>query len=88
GSSFKVFALVAALEQGIPLSKVYSSAPYDAPGGLTVENSDGESCGSCNLATAMKMSLNTVYYRLMMDLDGQAKAVAAAAHKAGVAQSF
>ncbi|GAA3706504.1 transglycosylase domain-containing protein [Gordonia hankookensis] len=88
GSSFKVFALVAALEQGIPLSKVYSSAPYDAPGGLTVENSDGESCGSCNLATAMKMSLNTVYYRLMMDLDGQAKAVASAAHKAGVAQSF
>lgn len=88
GSSFKVFALVAALEQDIPLSKVYSSSPYDGPGGLTVENSDGESCGSCNLATAMKMSLNTVYYRLMMDLDGQAKAVAEAAHKAGVAESF
>ncbi|AZG46701.1 transglycosylase domain-containing protein [Gordonia insulae] len=88
GSSFKVFALVAALEQDIPLSKVYSSAPYDGPGGLTVENSDGESCGSCNLATAMKMSLNTVYYRLMMDLNGQAKAVADAAHKAGVAESF
>ncbi|MED5803751.1 transglycosylase domain-containing protein [Gordonia sp. Z-3] len=88
GSSFKVFALVAALEQDIPLSKTYSSAPYSAPGGLTVENSDGESCGSCNLATAMKMSLNTVYYRLMMDLDGQARAVADAAHKAGVAESF
>ncbi|MDY6808212.1 MAG: transglycosylase domain-containing protein [Actinomycetota bacterium] len=88
GSSFKVFALVAALEQDIPLSKTYSSAPYSAPGGLTVENSDGESCGSCNLATAMKMSLNTVYYRLMMDLDGQAQAVADAAHQAGVAESF
>ncbi|MFW0797137.1 transglycosylase domain-containing protein [Gordonia sp. CPCC 205515] len=88
GSSFKVFALVAALEQDIPLSKVYSSAPYDAPGNVTIENSDGESCGSCNLATAMKMSLNTVYYRLMMDLNGQAKAVADAAHRAGVAQSF
>ncbi|MEE4023823.1 transglycosylase domain-containing protein [Gordonia sp. PKS22-38] len=88
GSSFKVFALVAALEQDIPLSQVYSSAPYSAPGGLTVENSEGMSCGSCNLATAMKMSLNTVYYRLMMDLDGQAQAVADAAHKAGVAESF
>ena len=51
-------------------------------------NSDGESCGSCNLATAMKMSLNTVYYRLMMDLNGQAQAVADAAHRAGVAESF
>ena len=88
GSSFKVFALVAALEQDIPLSKTYSSAPFQASGGLTVENSDGESCGTCNLATAMKMSLNTVYYRLMMDLNGQARAVADAAHTAGVAESF
>ncbi|MCM3897635.1 penicillin-binding protein [Gordonia sputi] len=88
GSSFKVFALIAALQQGIPLSKVYSSAPYQTSTGLTVENSDGESCGSCNLATAMKMSLNTVYYRLMMDLNGQARAVADAAHTAGVAESF
>ncbi|GAA1483050.1 transglycosylase domain-containing protein [Gordonia sinesedis] len=88
GSSFKVFALVAALQQNIPLSQVYSSAPYEASNGLVVENSEGESCGSCNLATAMKMSLNTVYYRLMMDLDGQAQAVADAAHAAGVAESF
>ncbi len=87
GSSFKVFALVAALEQGIPLSRVYSSAPFKATG-VTVTNSDGESCGSCNLATAMKMSLNTVYYRLMMDLNNGARDVAAAAHKAGVAESF
>ncbi|WP_082777853.1 transglycosylase domain-containing protein [Tsukamurella pseudospumae] len=87
GSSFKVFALVAGLEQGIGLSKVYSSSPFKAQG-VTVTNSDGESCGSCNLATAMKMSLNTVFYRLMMDLNGQAQAVADAAHKAGVAESF
>ncbi|QKT08701.1 penicillin-binding protein [Gordonia sp. X0973] len=88
GSSFKVFALIAALQQDIPLSKIYSSSPYEGTGGLKVTNSDGESCGSCNLATAMKMSLNTVYYRLMMDLNGQAQAVADAAHKAGVAESF
>lgn len=88
GSAFKVFALIAALEQGVPLSKVYSSAPFQAPGGTTITNSDGESCGSCNLATALKMSLNTVYYRLMMDLQGQAQAVADAAHAAGIAESF
>ncbi|GAA1003718.1 hypothetical protein GCM10009551_078910 [Nocardiopsis tropica] len=87
GSSFKVFALVAGLEQGIPLSRVYSSAPLKTTG-VTVTNSEGESCGSCNLATAMKMSLNTVYYRLMMDLRNQAQDVADAAHKAGIAESF
>ncbi|MGB3698757.1 MAG: transglycosylase domain-containing protein [Gordonia sp. (in: high G+C Gram-positive bacteria)] len=88
GSIFKVFALVAALEQDIPLSQRYSSAPYQAPGGLVVENSDGESCGTCNLATALKMSLNTVFYRLMMDLNGQADAVADTAHRLGIAESF
>ncbi len=90
GSSFKVFALVAALEQGIPLSRVYSSAPLKIYG-VTINNSEGASCGSCNLATAMKMSLNTVFYRLMVDPDGLrngAQDVADAAHKAGVAESF
>ncbi|MFM9378858.1 transglycosylase domain-containing protein [Gordonia sp. VNK21] len=88
GSVFKVFALVAALEQDIPLSKTYSSDPYTNAQGLVVENSEGESCGTCNLATAMKMSLNTVYYRLMMDLKHGADDVADAAHRAGVAESF
>ncbi|MGO3325570.1 transglycosylase domain-containing protein [Gordonia sp. (in: high G+C Gram-positive bacteria)] len=88
GSVFKVFALVAALEQDIPLSQQYSSAPYEGPNGLTINNSDGESCGTCNLATALKMSLNTVYYRLMMDLKGGAQAVADTAHSLGIAESF
>ncbi|WP_132992575.1 transglycosylase domain-containing protein [Gordonia zhaorongruii] len=87
GSVFKVFALVAGLEQDIPLSKTYSSAPYQH-GKVTIENSEGESCGTCNLATALKMSLNTVYYRLMMDLKGGAQAVADAAHQLGIAESF
>ncbi|WP_051198352.1 transglycosylase domain-containing protein [Gordonia shandongensis] len=88
GSVFKVFALVAALEQDIPLSSRYSSSPFEATGGITVENSDGESCGTCNLATALKMSLNTVYYRLMMDLNGKADTVADTAHRLGIAESF
>src|SRR5699024_11377994 len=32
GSTFKVMALAAALQQGIPLSQNYSSAPYDLHG--------------------------------------------------------
>ncbi|PXW35974.1 UNVERIFIED_CONTAM: peptidoglycan glycosyltransferase [Williamsia faeni] len=86
GSSFKVFAMVAALEQGIPLSKTYNSAPFENAG-ITITNSDGESCGTCNLATAMKMSLNTVFYRLMMDLNGGPNAVADAAHQAGIPET-
>ena len=88
GSVFKVFALVAALEQDIPLSKQYSSDPYRAKGGLLVTNSDDESCGTCNLATALKMSLNTVYYRLMMDLDHQADDVKDAAQRLGISKTY
>ncbi|MFZ2510784.1 MAG: transglycosylase domain-containing protein, partial [Gordonia sp. (in: high G+C Gram-positive bacteria)] len=88
GSVFKTFALIAALEQDIPLSQRYSSDPYRTSSGLLVENSDGESCGTCNLATAMKMSLNTVYYRLMMDLKNGADDVVKAAHAAGISETL
>ncbi|GAA4758007.1 transglycosylase domain-containing protein [Gordonia alkaliphila] len=88
GSVFKVFALIAALEQDIPLSQRYSSAPYSTGTGLTVENSDGESCGTCNLATATKMSLNTVFYRLMMDLNNGADDIVDVAHRAGISKTL
>ncbi|AVL99101.1 penicillin-binding protein [Gordonia iterans] len=88
GSVFKTFALIAALEQDIPLSQRYDSSTYTTSSGLRVTNSDGESCGTCNLATAMKMSLNTVYYRLMMDLKNGADDVVSAAHRAGVAETL
>ncbi|GAA3949357.1 transglycosylase domain-containing protein [Gordonia caeni] len=88
GSVFKTFALIAALEQDIPLSQQYSSDTYTSSTGLVVENSEGESCGTCNLATAMKMSLNTVYYRLMMDLENGADDVVEAAHKAGISETL
>ncbi|MFT3660700.1 MAG: transglycosylase domain-containing protein [Gordonia sp. (in: high G+C Gram-positive bacteria)] len=89
GSVFKVFALVAALEQDIPLSQTYSSAPFKTPSGITVTNSDDESCGTCNLATAMKMSLNTVFYRLMMeDLKHGSDDVVSAAHRAGISETL
>ncbi|MEI6698802.1 MAG: transglycosylase domain-containing protein [Mycobacteriaceae bacterium] len=88
GSSFKVFALVAALEQGMGLGYQVDSAPLKVDDKLTINNSEGESCGTCNIAEALKRSLNTVYYRLMLKLKNGPVDVADAAHRAGVAESF
>ncbi|OBG31327.1 penicillin-binding protein [Mycobacterium sp. E3198] len=87
GSSFKVFALVAALQQGIGLGYQVDSSPLTVDG-IKITNVDGESCGTCNIAEALKLSLNTAYYRLMLKLKGGPQAVADAAHQAGVAKSF
>ena len=88
GSSFKVFALVAALEQGMGLGYQVDSSPLKINEKLTINNSEGESCGTCNIAEALKRSLNTVYYRLMLKLRNGPEDVADAAHRAGVAESF
>ena len=88
GSSFKVFALVAALEQGMGLGYQVDSSPLKINDKLTINNVDGAGCGTCNIAEALKQSLNTVYYRLMMKLRNGPEDVADAAHRAGVAESF
>ena len=87
GSSFKVFALIAALEQGIGLGTQVDSSPLTV-NGIKITNVDGESCGVCNIAEALKQSLNTSYYRLMLKLKHGADDVADAAHQAGIATSF
>ncbi|WP_077087091.1 transglycosylase domain-containing protein [Mycobacterium rhizamassiliense] len=87
GSSFKVFALVAALQQGIGLGYQVDSSPLTVDG-IKITNVDGENCGTCNIAQALKMSLNTAYYRLMLKLKNGPQAVADAAHQAGIASSF
>ena len=88
GSSFKVFALVAALEQGMGLGYQVDSSPLKVDEKLTINNSEGESCGTCSIAEALKRSLNTVYYRLMLKLKNGPADVADAAHRAGIAESF
>ncbi|HUL99384.1 MAG TPA: transglycosylase domain-containing protein, partial [Mycobacterium sp.] len=87
GSSFKVFALIAALQQGIGLGTQLDSSPLNV-NGVQISNVEGESCGTCNIAEALKRSLNTSYYRLMLKLKNGPSDVAAAAHEAGVAESF
>ncbi|WP_445167793.1 transglycosylase domain-containing protein [Mycolicibacterium sp. Dal123E01] len=87
GSSFKVFALVAALEQGIGLGYQVDSSPVNL-NGITITNVEGEGCGVCNVAEALKRSLNTSYYRLMLKLKNGPSDVADAAHSAGIAESI
>jgi membrane peptidoglycan carboxypeptidase len=87
GSSFKVFALIAALQQGIGLGTQVDSSPLDV-NGIKITNVEGESCGTCNIAEALKRSLNTSYYRVMLKLKNGPSDVAAAAHEAGIAKSF
>jgi membrane peptidoglycan carboxypeptidase len=87
GSSFKVFALVAALQQGMGLGYQIDSSPVEV-NGIKITNVEGEGCGVCNIAEALKRSLNTSYYRLMLKLKNGPQDVADAAHKAGVAESF
>jgi membrane peptidoglycan carboxypeptidase len=87
GSAFKVFALVAALEQGIGLGYPVDSSPLTVDG-IKISNAEGDSCGTCNVAEALKRSLNTSYYRLMLQLKHGPEDVAKAAHQAGIAESF
>jgi membrane peptidoglycan carboxypeptidase len=71
GSSFKAFTLVAALEEGIPLSSVWngdSPKVYDDGIGRAyqVNNYGGESWGNMSLLTATEKSTNTIYVPLGM----------------------
>jgi membrane peptidoglycan carboxypeptidase len=90
GSSFKAFALIAALEQGIPLSSVWngdSPKVYDDGIGrpYPVNNYGGESWGDLSLLTATEKSVNTIYVPLGMKA-GLEKVVDVA-RRAGIPES-
>ncbi|MFF1553369.1 transglycosylase domain-containing protein [Rhodococcus erythropolis] len=83
GSAFKVFGLVAALMEDIPLSARFDSSPLTI-NGVTIGNVGGESCGRCTIAEALKRSLNTSFYRLMLSMENGPQKIADAAHLAGI----
>ncbi|WP_345350938.1 transglycosylase domain-containing protein [Rhodococcus olei] len=87
GSSFKVFGLASALNEGIPLSKMYDSGPLTV-GGTTITNVEGESCGTCTIAEALKRSLNTSFYRQMMAIENGPEKIADIAHEAGIPEQI
>ena len=80
GSSFKVFYLVSALEQGIPASTSFDTASPTTvtapacPAGYSVHNAEPASPGRIALAQATAESVNTYYAQLMVRV-GTANAI-------------
>ena len=88
GSTFKVFGLAENLQLGKPLSTMYSSAPLDVHG-IKITNAEGETCGVCTIAEALKRSLNTSFYRMELDMGPTGpQQIADMAHKLGIPESI
>ncbi|WP_435828916.1 transglycosylase domain-containing protein [Nocardia beijingensis] len=83
GSSFKVVGLAANLEQGVPLSQLYDSSPLTV-NGIKISNVEGEQCGMCTIAEALKRSLNTSFYRMELDMQNGPRKIADMAYKLGM----
>ncbi len=101
GSSFKTFALIAALEQGIDPATPYFSGPkshqVQHENGRfetwEVENFDGENRGQISLEQALWHSDNSVFADLVMNTDGRGltggpAAVVDVAKRLGVSADF
>ncbi|MFR9750391.1 transglycosylase domain-containing protein [Nocardia sp. 004] len=87
GSSFKVIGLAANLEQGIPLSQMYDSSPMTV-NGIKITNVEGEQCGTCTIAEALKRSLNTSFYRMQLDMQNGPQKIADMGHKLGIPETI
>jgi membrane peptidoglycan carboxypeptidase len=90
GSSFKVFTLVAALEEGIPLTSLWNGdSPKVFDDGIgrpyVVNNYGSENWGNMSLLTATEKSVNTIYVPLGMKV-GLEKVVDVA-RRAGIPES-
>ncbi len=68
GSTFKPFTLLAALDNGIPLTKTYSGRSPQTFGDWAVTNFGNVSYGRMDLVAATAQSVNTVYAQLNLDV--------------------
>jgi membrane peptidoglycan carboxypeptidase len=91
GSSFKPYALAAALGQGISLRDYFDgNSPLTLPDGSTVENEgsgSGTSYGSVNLVTATEDSINTAYVDMTLHMHDGPQAIVNSAVAAGIPRS-
>ena len=86
GSAFKPFVWLAALEAGARPDDLVLDAPISV-GGWSPRNFDGRFRGPVTLTDALADSLNTASVRLMQRAGGPA-AVAAVAHRLGIADAL
>jgi membrane peptidoglycan carboxypeptidase len=84
GSSFKPYALTAALREGWTLGDKLNGNTTVTPGGSKVTNAGGRNYGAVTLLQATTHSINTAFYDLVSRLDGGPEAVVQAANDAGV----
>ena len=85
GSSFKPYTLIAALKDGIGLNSTYHGPSSIEVNGSTINNSEGESCGTCTLLQALAESINTIFVPVAQQV-GPEKVVQAA-EDAGIPKS-
>ena len=73
GSSFKTFALLTALDEGVDPDNTFinSSSPAVVGDNWEVSNSEGKGSGSMSITAATTSSVNTVYARLVHGLGAQ-----------------
>lgn len=90
GSTFKAFAVVAALENGYSLqTRLNGNAPFKI-GDATIENqgdAGGKSYGFINLERATQFSVNTAFVDLTDQMEDGERKVLTAAREAGIPQS-
>lgn len=82
GSTFKPFTLIAALENGIPLTKTYPGYSPQEFGDWKVNNFGFQDFGNIDLVRATEQSVNTVYAQVNLEI-GPEK-TAEVAQRAGV----
>ncbi|WP_433470877.1 transglycosylase domain-containing protein [Saccharomonospora azurea] len=84
GSSFKPFDLVALLKKGKGLGETYDGSATRMFGDRPVSNANGDDCGkTCTVEEAMKRSINTVFFDIVVNEVGP-QAVIDAATEAGI----
>ncbi len=86
GSTFKPFALAAALKDGYSLRDTFDgNSPYETPDGLEFENQGDTDYGSAvSLTKATEDSINTAYIDLTLSMDDGPKKIIKTANDLGI----